>query len=72
MQITKLTGEQIEAVSQKHQYTEEELQREYSYILAQKMTKALLENGLISVDEFNKISERNRQTFSPYLSEIMP
>lgn len=72
MQITKLTGEQIEAVSQKHQYTEEELQREYSYILAQKMTKALLENGLISVDEFNKISERNRQTFCPYLSEIMP
>lgn len=72
MQITKLTGEQIDAVHQKHQYTEKELQREYSYILAQKMTKALLDNGLISVDEFNKISERNRQTFSPYLAEIMP
>jgi hypothetical protein len=72
MQVTKLTAEQIEAAPQKHQYTEEELQREYSYILAQKMTKALLYNGLISVDEFNKISERNRQTFSPYLSEIMP
>ena len=72
MQITKLTGEQIEAVPKKHQYTEEELQREYSYILAQKMTKALLDNGLISVDEFNKISERNRQAFSPYLAEIMP
>ncbi len=72
MQITKLTGEQIKAAPKKHQYTEEELQREYSYILAQKMTKALLDNGLISVDEFNKISERNRQTFSPYLSEIMP
>ena len=72
MQITKLTGEQIDAVPQKHQYTEKELQREYSYILAQKMTKVLLDNGLISVDEFNKISERNRQTFSPYLAEIMP
>ncbi|WP_294143886.1 SHOCT domain-containing protein [uncultured Clostridium sp.] len=72
MQITKLTGEQIEVVPQRHQYTEAELQREYDYILAQKMGRMLLDKGLISVDEFNKISERNRQTFSPYLAEIMP
>lgn len=72
MQVTKLTGEQMGDVPQKHQYTEEELQREYNYILAQKMTKTLLDNGLISVDEFNKIAERNRQTFSPCLAEIMP
>ena len=38
----------------------------------QKMTKTLLDKGLISVDEFTKISARNRQTFSPYLAEIMP
>lgn len=72
MQVTKLTAGQIGAVLKKHQYTEEELQREYDYILAEKMTKALLDKGLISVDEFNKISERNRQTFSPCLAGIMP
>ena len=72
MQVTKLTGEQIGNGLKKHQYTEEEMQREYDYILAEKMTKALLDKGLISVYEFNRISERNRQSFSPYLAEIMP
>ena len=57
---------------QKHKYTEEELQQEYKYFLAQQMAKVLLANGLLSVDEFNKITKRNRQTFSPYLAEIMP
>lgn len=71
MKVTKLTAEQMEAAPKKHQYTEEEMQREYNYILAEKMTKKLLDKGLISVDEFNKISERNRQNFCPYLSEIM-
>lgn len=72
MQVTKLTGEQIGDVPKKRPYIEEEMQREYGYILAEKMTRTLLDKGLISVDEFNKISERNRQTFSPYLAEIMP
>ena len=72
MQVTKLTGEQMGNAPKKHQYTEEEMQREYDYILAEKMTKALLDKGLISVYEFNRISERNRQSFSPYLAEIMP
>lgn len=72
MQVTKLTGEQMGDVPKKHQYTEEEMQREYDYIRAGQMTRKLLDEGMISVDEFNKISERNRQTFSPYLSEIMP
>jgi hypothetical protein len=39
--------------------------------MAQKLVKAMLEKGLISVDEFNKITEKNRKTFSPYLAEIM-
>jgi hypothetical protein len=72
MQVIKMTAEQITAVPQKHKYTEEELQQEYKYFLAQQMAKALLANGLLSVDEFNKITKRNRQTFSPYLAEIMP
>lgn len=72
MQITKITDEQQMPISVKKVYTQEELQREYDYILAQKILKSILEKGLISVDEFNKITELNRQTFSPYLAEIMP
>lgn len=71
MQVTKITDEQQMPILAKKVYTQEELQREYDYILAQKILKSILENGLISVDEFNKITEKNRQTFSPYLVEIM-
>ncbi|SUY47688.1 Uncharacterised protein [Clostridium putrefaciens] len=72
MQVTKITEEQQMPISIKKVYTQEELQREYDYILAQKILKSILEKGLISVDEFNKITELNRKTFSPYLAEIMP
>ena len=70
--VTKITEPSISPALMKSRMTEEQLCGDYKYCMAQKMTKALLDKGLISVDEFNKISERNRQTFSPYLSEIMP
>lgn len=72
MQVTKITEEQQMPISAKKIYTQEELQREYDYIIAQKILKSILEKGLISLDEFNKITQLNRQTFSPYLAEIMP
>lgn len=40
--------------------TDAELQNEYNYILAENFTEKLLEKRLISVDEFNKIMEKNR------------
>lgn len=72
MQVTKLTAGQIGAVPKKHQYTEEEMQREYDYIRAEQMTKKLLDKGLITEEEFDKIAALNRKSFSPFLSEIMP
>lgn len=36
------------------------------------MLKALLESGLISLSEFDKISELNRKFFSPMLADILP
>ena len=50
--------------------TDAELQNEYNYTLAENFTKKLLEKGLISVDEFNKIMEKNRRTFSPFFARI--
>ncbi len=51
--------------------TDEEMQNEYNYILAEQMTKKLLDQGLISLDEFDKIMEKNRRSFSPYISKII-
>ena len=50
--------------------TDVELQNEYNYILAENITKKLLEKGLISVDEFNKIMAKNRESFSPFFARI--
>lgn len=72
MQVTKITREQKISSPAVKVYTTEELQREYDYYMAQKLLEKMLGAGLISVEEFNKITAKNRQTFSPFLSEIMP
>ena len=51
--------------------TQEELQRDFDYYRAQKVLETMFMFGMISVDEFNKISAVNRKTFSPFLAEIM-
>ena len=52
--------------------TEEDMLKDIQYYQAQKALAALLSSGLISLVEFNKITQQNRDTFSPYLVEIMP
>ena len=59
-------------VDKKNLIPVEQLQREVDYVKAQKMLKSMLECGLISLSEFNKITVLNRKTFSPLLAEIMP
>ena len=52
--------------------TDEEMQNEYDYLFAEQLTKKLLDEGLFSVDEFNKIMAKNRRSFSPFISKIIP
>ena len=53
-------------------FTQEEIERGINYYKAQKVTEEMLKRGLISLEEFNKLTQINRDTFSPYLVEIMP
>lgn len=69
--VTMITEPDLSATLRKSHMTEEQLRCDYKYCMAQKVLKAMLEKGLISTDEFNKITEKNRKTFSPYLAEIM-
>ncbi len=57
--------EDLTADSVEKTFTEEEFQHEFDYFVAQQMLEKLLGMGDISVDVFNKITEKNRQTFSP-------
>ena len=52
--------------------TNEQMQNEYDYILAEQLTIKLRDTGLITVDEFNKIMAKNRQTFCPFIARIIP
>ena len=49
-------------------FTQEMLQSEFDYYMAQKLLEKLREAGLITKEELDKI----RQSFSPYLARIMP
>ena len=53
------------------QMTEEELQREYDFHIAESIIANLYKEGKITADELHKISALNRQKFSPRLAEIM-
>jgi hypothetical protein len=50
---------------------QEQMQREVDYVRAQQILTTMLDCGLISLSEFNKITDLNRKTFSPLLAEIM-
>ena len=51
--------------------TEEQLQREYDFYIAESIIRMLQKEGKITEDELHKISALNRQKFSPKLAEIM-
>lgn len=53
------------------QMTEEKLQNEYDFYMAESLVRMLFKEGKISEDELRKISALNRQKFSPKLSELM-
>lgn len=53
-------------------FTQERIQGDLDYKMAQQIAKIMLNSGLISVDEFNKLSDINLETFSPLFAEIYP
>ena len=59
-------------ISTERYFTAEQFQRDVDYYRAQKIASSLLSSGLISLVQFNKLTELNRKSFSPFLAEIMP
>lgn len=71
--VTKISDEVIDkSTTALKRVSQEQLQREFDYIQAEKLLRKMLEKGLITEVEFNKIDALNRQTFYPFLAEIMP
>lgn len=53
-------------------FTPTQFQQDVDYYRAQCIAKAMLDSGLISLSQFNKLTELNQKAFSPFLHEIMP
>ena len=71
LQNQGISTSDINAVSGKRPVPQEQMQREVDYVRAQQILTAMMNCGLISLSEFNKITKLNRKTFSPLLAEIM-
>ena len=48
-----------------------DLQNDYDYFKTQEVANLMLNSGLISLSEFNKLTLLNRKTISPFYVEIM-
>jgi len=71
--VTKISDEVVDkSTTVLKRVSQEQLQREFDYIQAEKLLRKMLQKGLITEAEFNKIDALNRQSFSPFLAEIMP
>ncbi|HEY9575003.1 MAG TPA: SHOCT domain-containing protein, partial [Lachnospiraceae bacterium] len=69
MKIT--SNNQIRTDTPSRKFTEEKMQKDFEYEVAQMLTKKLMDNGLISEDETVQISELNKLNFEPFYKEIL-
>lgn len=51
--------------------TQEAMQKDFEYEMAQKLTRNLYEKGIISFDEMNRIVALNKVKFSPFYADIL-
>ena len=71
MQVTKITSPAEVPAPAAHRLTEKQLYDEINYYRAEKLTKKMLDAGLITPDEHDKILEEARKIFVPILVELM-
>lgn len=71
MQVTMITTPAEPVVPASQEITEKQLFDEINYFRAEKLTKKMLEQGLITADECDKILAEARKIFVPIMAELM-
>lgn len=66
MQVTEVTPPIIFK-----QITQEQLQQEFNFLRAETITKNMLNQGLITPDEYRRIMVENKVTFPTFISQIL-
>ena len=71
MQVTKITSPAESVVPAAREFTQEQLQQEFDYMMAEKTMKKMLDQGLITPGEYDRIMAENRRTFSTFLAPLL-
>ena len=71
MQVTKITSPAEAPAPAAHRLTEKQFYDEINYHRAEKLTRKMLDQGLITHDECDRILAEARKIFVPYLAEIL-
>lgn len=71
MQVTQITADNAMAhCPAVKKQTDADLQREYDYLMAEKMAKKMRDQGIITEAECTKLLGKCREYFSPYLADL--
>ncbi len=70
MQVSKVRPGGQDAGPVEHTFTQEQLQQEFIFLQAERITGNLLAKGMITRDEYRRIMLENRRTFPSLLSKI--
>ena len=72
MQVTKITTPAEAPVhAAEHRLTDKQFYDEINYHRAEKLTKKMLEKGLITSEEHDRILAEARKIFVPFLAELL-
>ncbi|EGC74935.1 hypothetical protein HMPREF0490_01410 [Lachnospiraceae bacterium 6_1_37FAA] len=69
MEVTKNAPVGVDVAPRR--MTLDSMQKDFEYEMAQKLTKSLLDQGLISINEYDRISALNAQKFFPFYADLM-
>ena len=71
MQVTKITTPAEKPMPAAHRLTEKQMYDEINYHRSEKMAQKMLDRGIITTDEYDRILAECRKIFVPFLAELM-
>ena len=67
-----MKGLTFPAINRRCDMEQQKIIDEINYYKAQAITELLYARGMITFDEYDKITDLNRQTFSPLYADLLP
>ena len=70
MQVTEVTSVTTLSTALSR-ISQEQLQQEFNFLRAEHLTKTMLNQGLITADEYRRVMVENVVTFPTFISQIL-